>query len=389
MASGLLPGLPPMTPRSILSVTALMLIGFLLMVSHQINTMSFTVFELRKQLATLQAKVDGGAAGGPGSESRDTTFAAEFVRGTSHEVSDGEGGVPMSITLGQKIHYEKDKDEDWTTMVSPDPVPPPKALVAKKSKTMYGGSLEADHVGGFLQNDTQSYEPRIWEFMTKVLGVESVMDIGCGRGISTKWFYDHGCRVHCAEGTTEGVETTVLPSRDLITQHDFTQGPWWPKQKFDAVWAVEFLEHVSEEYMDNWFATMRSAHYVFTSHSRWGGHHHVAIHHDWWWIEKFESRGFAYLPEMSDIVRRMSMGASNYMKNSALVFRNTRNLRLRPMFGPGHGGQACEETRRLLWGTQLLKQACGRADWRKGQNPILPWTKSCIRLCKDAKAWPG
>eukprot|EP00466_Bigelowiella_natans_P004579 jgi/Bigna1/79975/fgenesh1_pg.66_\ len=308
MASGLLPGLPPMTPRSILSVTALMLIGFLLMVSHQINTMSFTVFELRKQLATLQAKVDGGAAGGPGSESRDTTFAAEFVRGTSHE----------------------------------------------------------------------SYEPRIWEFMTKVLGVESVMDIGCGRG-----------RVHCAEGTTEGVETTVLPSRDLITQHDFTQGPWWPKQKFDAVWAVEFLEHVSEEYMDNWFATMRSAHYVFTSHSRWGGHHHVAIHHDWWWIEKFESRGFAYLPEMSDIVRRMSMGASNYMKNSALVFRNTRNLRLRPMFGPGHGGQGCEETRRLLWGTQLLKQACGRADWRKGQNPILPWTKSCIRLCKDAKAWPG
>ena len=100
---------------------------------------------------------------------------------------------------------------------------------------MYGGSLEAAHIGGFLQNDTQSYEPRIWEFMVKVMGINSVMDIGCGRGISTKWFMDHGARVQCAEATDEGIATTVLPSKNLITQHDYTQGPWWPMETFDAV----------------------------------------------------------------------------------------------------------------------------------------------------------
>ena len=51
MASG-----PPMTPRSIASVCALILIGFFLMVSHQINIMSFTILELRKQIATVSER---------------------------------------------------------------------------------------------------------------------------------------------------------------------------------------------------------------------------------------------------------------------------------------------------------------------------------------------
>eukprot|EP00472_Partenskyella_glossopodia_P011444 CAMPEP_0197526530 /NCGR_PEP_ID=MMETSP1318-20131121/18058_1 /TAXON_ID=552666 /ORGANISM="Partenskyella glossopodia, Strain RCC365" /LENGTH=341 /DNA_ID=CAMNT_0043080717 /DNA_START=102 /DNA_END=1127 /DNA_ORIENTATION=- len=296
--------------------------------------------------------------------------------------------APMSLILGQKLHLDNGQGGYWTAMKSPKPVPPPSPIVATKAKTMYGGSREAAHVGGFLQNDTQSYEPRIWEFMVHVMGVKSLLDIGCGRGISTKWFHDNGCRVRCAEATNEGIETTVLPSRDLITQHDFTQGPWWPRETFDAVWSVEFLEHVHEDYMDNWFATMRSAHYVFTSHSKWGGHHHVAIHHDWWWIEKFESRGFAYAPEITDMVRRMSMGNGHYMRESALVFRNTRNVRIKPMYGPGTGGQHCDETKKKLWGTQLLKQACDRNSWAKGQNPIIPWVAKCRTLCEGIHEMP-
>ena len=337
---------------------------------HQFTMLSHSVAQLRSRVDMLSASPAVGVA-------------APAPRTTSARVP----GLPISMVLGERLHVDVGQGGHWTKMRSPDPIPPPRPLVVRE-KNMYGGSQEAAHVGGFLQNDTLSYEPRVWEFMTQVMGIKSVVDVGCGRGISTKWFFDHGCRVKCAEATEEGVRTTVLPSRDLIVQHDFTQGPWWPMQTFDAVWSVEFLEHVEEKYMDNWFATFRSAHYVFTSHSKWAGHHHVAIHHDWWWIEKFESRGFQYLPLVTELVRRLSMSQSHYVRQSALVFRNTRNVRLTPLGGPGSGGQSCDETRRLLKGTQLLKQACQANQWNRGHNPIIPWVVGCKKLCKEVGGEP-
>ena len=90
------------------------------------------------------------------------------------------------------------------------------------------------------------------------------------------------------------------------------------------------------------------------------------------------------MPEVTDIVRRLSMGSTSYMKQSALVFRNTRNIRVKPMLGPGSENQHCDATKKLLWGTQLLKAACSRDTWAKGQNPIIPWTQKCKSLCTKA-----
>ncbi|GAB5362327.1 hypothetical protein AAMO2058_000787400 [Amorphochlora amoebiformis] len=343
-------------------VTLVFVVIIMMVLNHLVST-SMHIAELERQIAKMA------------SNSKERGVVSGWV-------TDGRN-LPMSIKLAANIHFDSGDEESriWTTIESPSPKPPPKkASDRKKSKTFYGGSQEADHVGGFLQNDTQSYEPEIWEFMVKVMGIDSVLDIGCGRGISTKWFLDHGCRVRCAEATDEGISTTVLPKRELITQHDYTQGPWWPQETFDAVWSVEFLEHVHEDYMDNWFATMRASHYVFTSHSKWGGHHHVAIHHDWWWIEKFASRGFEYLPELTEIVRNLSR-RGKYVWGSGLVFRNTRNVRVKPMLGPGTGGQNCEWTKRALWGTHLLKTACKSSHWPRSQNPIIPWVNACKSLC--------
>ena len=30
-------------------------------------------------------------------------------------------------------------------------------------------------------------------------------------------------------------------------EHDFTRGAWWPDQTVDAVWCVEFSEHVQRQ----------------------------------------------------------------------------------------------------------------------------------------------
>jgi 16S rRNA A1518/A1519 N6-dimethyltransferase RsmA/KsgA/DIM1 with predicted DNA glycosylase/AP lyase activity len=35
------------------------------------------------------------------------------------------------------------------------------------------------------------------------LAIKSLVDVGCGKGVSTKYFYDHGIKVLCVEVTKE------------------------------------------------------------------------------------------------------------------------------------------------------------------------------------------
>ena len=47
--------------------------------------------------------------------------------------------------------------------------------------------------------------------MVDNFGVKSVIDVGCGRGISTKWFLDRKLDVLCVEGEFNiNCELTVL-----------------------------------------------------------------------------------------------------------------------------------------------------------------------------------
>jgi 2-polyprenyl-3-methyl-5-hydroxy-6-metoxy-1,4-benzoquinol methylase len=114
------------------------------------------------------------------------------------------------------------------------------------SDERYGGKGDKPHLGGFTDLDHHGVSPASWKWMVEYMGVHSVLDVGCGRGISTSWFYFHGVEVLCAEGSHDAIENTVLPDKSLIVEHDFSRGPWWPEKTYDAVWCVEFLEHVSK-----------------------------------------------------------------------------------------------------------------------------------------------
>lgn len=79
-----------------------------------------------------------------------------------------------------------------------------------------------------------------------VLGIHSILDVGCGRGISTSWFIMNGMDTLCVEGSHDAYLNSVLPDKDKqMVEHDFSRGPYWPAKTYDAVWCVEFLEHVS------------------------------------------------------------------------------------------------------------------------------------------------
>jgi len=172
----------------------------------------------------------------------------------------------------------------------------------------YGGQGDKKHLGGFTDIDFSGISPATWKFMITFFGIKSVMDVGCGRGISSAWFFFHGVDTLCLEGSHDAVLKTVLPHpAKQIVEHDFSRGPWWPTDTYDAVWCVEFLEHVGRNYHHNYFAAFRKSALIFATHSKWGGWHHVEVHDDDWWINKFRMYGFIYSEGWTNATRTVAL----------------------------------------------------------------------------------
>ena len=135
---------------------------------------------------------------------------------------------------------------------------------ARAATGIYGGEAEKPHLGGFVDSsvkggfDRDGLSPRLWRYMLSNWTVRSVIDIGCGRGATSLWFHLQDVRTHCVEGSSEAVKQSMLP-RDILTQHDFTEGPFVPDETYDMAWSVEFLEHVRSDKMNNYVSTLRKA----------------------------------------------------------------------------------------------------------------------------------
>ena len=183
---------------------------------------------------------------------------------------------------------------------------------AKDNRKIYGGAGDKTHLGGFTEVDIHGIAPTVWKDMVQYFGIKSIIDVGCGRGISTSWFVTHGLDTLCAEGSHDAVERTMLPDPSVITEHDFSRGPWWPNRTLDAVWSVEFLEHVGRNYHQNYIPIFRKAAFIFVTSSRWGGWHHVEVHPDEWWIEKYRSFGFIFSESLTERVRAKAMEDRQY-----------------------------------------------------------------------------
>ncbi|CAB9507903.1 expressed unknown protein [Seminavis robusta] len=180
----------------------------------------------------------------------------------------------------------------------------------------YGGHGDKQHLGGFTTYDKDGVSPWTWKYMVETLGVKSIMDVGCGKGVSSLWFVHHGLKTLCLEGSHDAVENTLLPHPEKhIVEHDFSRGPYWPADTYDAVWSVEFAEHVGRNFHHNYIQAFRKAALIFVTHSQWGGWHHVEVHDDDWWINKFESFGFRYSPSLTKQIRKVASEERDHCKD--------------------------------------------------------------------------
>jgi hypothetical protein len=131
---------------------------------------------------------------------------------------------------------------DTHGLVIPDgpAVPMPSVRISKEEESsikrkFYGGAGDKPHLGGFTSFDPNGVSPTLWKEMVSWMGIKSLVDVGCGRGISTSWFVLHGMEyVVCVEGSHDAVTKSLLPglkpekgTEFELVEHDFSRGPWW------------------------------------------------------------------------------------------------------------------------------------------------------------------
>lgn len=176
-----------------------------------------------------------------------------------------------------------------------------------EKRKIYGGVGDKKHLGGFTEIDLSGISPSVWKHMIQTFGVHSLLDVGCGRGISTLWFLKHGADILCVEGSHDAVQKSMLPDVSTqVVEHDYSRGPYWPEKTYDAVWSVEFLEHVNLQFHFNYIQSFRKAALIFVTSSRWGGWHHTEVHPDQWWIRKYEAYGFRYSESLTNEIREVA-----------------------------------------------------------------------------------
>lgn len=176
------------------------------------------------------------------------------------------------------------------------------------------------HLGGYQPGgDAATWYPRLWRSMVRDHGVESVIDVGAGQGLTVQYFAMLGVN------PVVGVEGTRQP-HDLLIQHDYTDGPYHPDRRFDLGWCCEFAEHVEADFETNWLVTLAACDIVLFTHGEPGqdGYHHVNLHYAPYWAERFATFGLHLDEALTEETRRLAAvnpSPWNHYRRSGLAFR--------------------------------------------------------------------
>ena len=177
---------------------------------------------------------------------------------------------------------------------------------------MYGTEREP-HLGGYWNSknpwgDPGTWGPEIWNKMIKDYGIESVVDIGCGLGFSTAYFAKKGLYAVGIEGGKNAINNNVFEG--YLIHNDYTNSSALKNEDdvFDLVWCCEFVEHVEEQYVENFLTDFKKGKYIAMTYAEPGqpGYHHVNCQPKEYWVKRIEDIGFKYDDEYSEQLREIA-----------------------------------------------------------------------------------
>ena len=167
--------------------------------------------------------------------------------------------------------------------------------------------------GNVLGGDRNTEEPAIWDWLIEKFSPKTVLDVGCGEGVSTRYFRNKGLTAIGADGVHENCEIA-----GCSVTHDFTTGPLIVSG-IDLVWCCEVLEHVAQEHEHNLIETISNSKYIaVTASQNPDGYHHVNLHPQEYWISAFEAAGCKYLGKQTATAKALSR--SGFFAESGMIF---------------------------------------------------------------------
>lgn len=175
------------------------------------------------------------------------------------------------------------------------------------------------HLGGHY-NKTHIDEESL-SYLIERYDIKSMYDVGCGTGGMVKIAKEKGIEAVGIDGDF----TVKYPPDIEIIIHDFTNGPLDCTEKHLS-WSCEFLEHVEEKFMDNYFSVFKKTNIVCCTfcNLKGKGHHHVNVQNQEYWDEKFLLNGFKKDIDSTSYIREHSSMVRDFVRNTGTVYINQR-----------------------------------------------------------------
>lgn len=192
--------------------------------------------------------------------------------------------------------------------------------------------VDEGHIGGFLiENDPATYTPLLWKHICEKYNIKSVIDVGCGMGYAIKEYLKYCEKVLGVDGS-EYVQDQS-PYKHLISKFDFSKAKFETQDFYDLAWSSEFVEHVEEKYIENYFSIFKNSKYVAITYAgeNQEGHHHVNCKNSQYWIDLFEKNGFIFNEKKNSELKQVAyedaivhnpIYKDNHFYNRGLFFIN-------------------------------------------------------------------
>ncbi|MDQ3198594.1 MAG: class I SAM-dependent methyltransferase [Verrucomicrobiota bacterium] len=149
----------------------------------------------------------------------------------------------------------------------------------------------------FTQEEEMSmcsiFPKEILDLTIELFHPRSILDVGCGTGISLDYFKSKGVSVRGLEGSELAISKARHPG--LMMKHDLNQ-PIDLGQTFDLVWCFEVAEHIHPRYVSALLETLTNhGNRILLSAARpgQGGLGHLNEQPPEYWIDLMHQRGFA------------------------------------------------------------------------------------------------
>jgi len=190
--------------------------------------------------------------------------------------------------------------------------------------------VKEGHVGGYIHGGAPgTFNPILWTCLIDFLDVKSILDIGCGRGFSTKFFAEKVPVVVGVEGSLQAIETSLVP--DKVVCHDYTKGLSPVTGLYDLCWCCEVVEHIEEDFILSVIEDFKKCRYVAMTYAipGQGGYHHVNEQFQVYWTNLLLKQGFIVCKRLTNIFRNIAVldeirnGTYNHFAHKGLFLINT------------------------------------------------------------------